>query len=70
VNIGGPAHHRDECDPALSILASHPLTAERLETLKRQFRQRPPLLSAQEWDKVRGICGAENQGRIKSICAA
>ncbi|MEA2855899.1 MAG: hypothetical protein QOH98_220 [Methylobacteriaceae bacterium] len=60
----------DECDPALSILASHPLTAERLETLKREFRDRPPLLSAQESDKVRGICGVENRGRIKNICVA
>jgi predicted Zn-dependent protease len=44
---------------ALSILATHPLTGERLETLKQAAgpAKGPPLLSPQEWDKLRAICG-------------
>jgi Zn-dependent protease with chaperone function len=52
----------DETDRALSILASHPLTQERLETLRQAAAgpaTGPPLLSAEEWDKLRGICGRE-----------
>jgi predicted Zn-dependent protease len=44
----------------LSILATHPLTGERLETLKLAAGPAagPPLLSPQEWDKLRAICGS------------
>jgi Zn-dependent protease with chaperone function len=49
----------DERDRALSILASHPLTAERLATLQQTAGPATgaPLLSVQEWDKLRAICG-------------
>jgi Zn-dependent protease with chaperone function len=44
----------------LSILATHPLTGDRLETLKRAAdpANGAPLLSPQEWDKLRAICGS------------
>jgi Zn-dependent protease with chaperone function len=44
----------------LSILATHPLTGDRLETLKRAAgpSDGAPLLSPQEWDKLRAICGS------------
>ncbi len=44
----------------LSILATHPLTGERLETLKQATgpADRAPLLSPEEWDKLRAICGS------------
>ncbi|GAC1337827.1 MAG: M48 family metallopeptidase [Beijerinckiaceae bacterium] len=51
----------DERDAPLSILANHPLTGERLDMLKRAAAapaNGPPLLSAEEWDKLRAICGA------------
>jgi Zn-dependent protease with chaperone function len=49
----------DERSRALSILATHPLTGERLETLKQAAgpAKGPPLLSPEEWDKLRAICG-------------
>jgi Zn-dependent protease with chaperone function len=49
----------DERSRALSILATHPLTGERLETLKQAAgpAKGPPLLSPKEWDKLRAICG-------------
>jgi hypothetical protein len=49
----------DERDLGLSIVAGHPLTAERLETLQQAAGSatRPPLLSGEEWDKLRSICG-------------
>jgi Zn-dependent protease with chaperone function len=49
----------DERNRALSILATHPLTGERLETLKQATgpANGAPLLSVQEWDKLRAICG-------------
>ncbi len=52
----------DERDRPLphSILATHPLTGDRLETLKAAAgaASGPPLLSPEEWDKLRAICGS------------
>jgi len=43
----------------LSILASHPLTQDRLERMKKvdQPASAPPLLTEQEWTALKGICG-------------
>jgi predicted Zn-dependent protease len=52
----------DERDRPLPhpILATHPLTGDRLETLKAAAgaASGPPLLSPEEWDKLRAICGS------------
>jgi Zn-dependent protease with chaperone function len=45
-------------DKALSILANHPLTEDRLKHLTEEDRPAsgPPLLSAQEWTALKAVC--------------
>jgi predicted Zn-dependent protease len=47
-----------EGDHSLSILASHPLTEDRLERMKAEDRapSGPPLLTAKEWADLKAIC--------------
>jgi hypothetical protein len=42
----------------MSLLLSHPLSEERLDTLKALDRRTsgPPLLDAAQWAALRGIC--------------
>jgi hypothetical protein len=48
-----------QVDKTLSILASHPLTEDRLARMSREDRPAsgPPLLTAQEWRSLKSICG-------------
>jgi Zn-dependent protease with chaperone function len=45
-----------------TILASHPLTEDRLARMTKEDRppSGPPLLTEQEWKALKGICGARN----------
>lgn len=47
-------------DSGLSILASHPMTEDRLQRMSEVDRPAsgPPLLTAQEWDSLKAICAA------------
>ncbi|CCE05992.1 putative metalloendopeptidase [Bradyrhizobium sp. STM 3843] len=47
-----------EGDKQLSILASHPLTEDRLERMRAEDQppSGPPLLTAEEWRALKGIC--------------
>jgi Zn-dependent protease with chaperone function len=46
-------------DSGLSILASHPMTEDRLQRMSEADRPAsgPPLLTAAEWDSLKAICG-------------
>jgi Zn-dependent protease with chaperone function len=46
-------------DSSLSILASHPMTEDRLKRMSEIDRPAsgPPLLTAAEWDSLKAICG-------------
>jgi Zn-dependent protease with chaperone function len=46
-------------DSSLSILASHPMTEDRLQRMSEADRPAsgPPLLTAAEWDSLKAICG-------------
>lgn len=48
-----------QVDNTLSILASHPLTEDRLERMSREDRppSGPPLLTPEEWASLKAICG-------------
>ena len=47
---------------ALSILASHPLTEDRLKRMSEEDRppSGPPLLTAEEWTSLKAICSSAN----------
>jgi Zn-dependent protease with chaperone function len=47
-----------QADKSLSILASHPLTEDRLQRMSDEDRppSGPPLLTAQEWASLKSIC--------------
>jgi Zn-dependent protease with chaperone function len=49
-----------QVDHTLSILASHPLTEDRLVHMSRADRpiSAPPLLTAEEWQSLKSICGS------------
>jgi Zn-dependent protease with chaperone function len=49
-----------QVDNTLSILASHPLTQDRLARMSQEDRppSGPPLLTAQEWIALKAICGS------------
>jgi predicted Zn-dependent protease len=49
-------------DDALSILASHPLTEDRLKRMSEEDRppSGPPLLTAEEWTSLKAICSSAN----------
>jgi hypothetical protein len=51
-----------EVDKSLSILASHPLTEERLKRMKEEDRPvtGPPLLTAEEWSALKLICNSRS----------
>ena len=51
-----------EGDRSLSILASHPLTEDRLARMSREDQppSGPPLLTAAEWASLKAICGAKS----------
>jgi len=51
-----------EGDKSLSILASHPLTEDRLARMSSEDRppSGPPLLTAAEWASLKAICGSRN----------
>ena len=48
-----------QVDNTLSILASHPLTEDRLARMSREDRppSGPPLLTPEEWSQLKAICG-------------
>jgi len=49
-----------QVDKSLSILASHPLTEDRLARMSSEDRPPtgPPLLTATEWAQLKAICTA------------
>ena len=49
-----------EGDNSLSILASHPLTEDRLARMSQEDRppSGPPLLTPAEWASLKAICGS------------
>jgi predicted Zn-dependent protease len=51
-----------EGDRSLSILASHPLTEDRLARMSHEDQRPsgPPLLTAAEWASLKAICDAKN----------
>src|SRR6195256_1512499 len=51
-----------EGDKSLSILASHPLTEDRLARMSSEDRppSGPPLLTAAEWASLKAICGSKD----------
>jgi Zn-dependent protease with chaperone function len=51
-----------EGDKSLSILASHPLTEDRLARMSNEDRppSGPPLLTAAEWASLKAICNSKN----------
>jgi Peptidase family M48 len=51
-----------EVDKSLSILASHPLTEERLRRMSEEDRPASgqPLLTAQEWSALKAICNSKS----------
>jgi predicted Zn-dependent protease len=51
-----------EGDKSLSILASHPLTEDRLARMSNEDRppSGPPLLTAAEWASLKAICSSRN----------
>ncbi len=51
-----------EGDKSLSILASHPLTEDRLARMSSEDQppSGPPLLTAAEWASLKAICGSRN----------
>ncbi|WJR77362.1 M48 family metallopeptidase [Bradyrhizobium sp. NP1] len=51
-----------EVDKTLSILASHPLSEDRLQRMRAADRpvSGPPLLNADEWTSLKAICGGGN----------
>jgi Zn-dependent protease with chaperone function len=52
-----------EGDKSLSILASHPLTEDRLARMSNgdQLPGGPPLLTAAEWASLKAICGSDSK---------
>src|SRR5229473_4842922 len=53
-----------EGDHSVSILASHPLTEDRLARMSKEDRppSGPPLLTAEEWASLKAICNSRSQG--------
>jgi predicted Zn-dependent protease len=51
-----------EGDKSLSILASHPLTEDRLARMSNEDQppNGPPLLTAAEWASLKAICSSKN----------
>jgi Zn-dependent protease with chaperone function len=51
-----------EADKGLSILASHPLTEDRLKRMNSEERppSQPPLLTPQEWTSLKAICDTKS----------
>jgi hypothetical protein len=51
-----------QADSGLSILASHPLTQDRLRLMSEEDRPSsgPPLLTAAEWSSLKAICSPDN----------
>ncbi len=51
-----------EGDKGLSILASHPLTEDRLARMSKEDRppSSQPLLTEAEWTALKAICSAKN----------
>jgi Zn-dependent protease with chaperone function len=51
-----------EADKGISILASHPLTEDRLERMNSEDRpaSQPPLLTPQEWTSLKAICDTKS----------
>jgi Zn-dependent protease with chaperone function len=51
-----------EADRSISILASHPLTEDRLARMNSEDRppSQPPLLTPQEWTSLKAICNANS----------
>jgi Zn-dependent protease with chaperone function len=51
-----------EADKSISILASHPLTEDRLARMNSEDRppSQPPLLTPQEWTSLKAICNAKS----------
>jgi predicted Zn-dependent protease len=51
-----------EGDKSISILASHPLTEDRLARMKEEDRppSQPPLLTPQEWTALKAICNSKS----------
>jgi Zn-dependent protease with chaperone function len=49
----------EQAKKSLTILASHPLTEDRLATMKKEDRPNtgPEILSPREWQALKGICG-------------
>jgi Zn-dependent protease with chaperone function len=52
-----------EGDKSLSILASHPLTEDRLARMSKEDQPQggPPLLTAVEWASLKSICGSKSK---------
>jgi Zn-dependent protease with chaperone function len=51
-----------EADKSISILASHPLTEDRLKRMNSEDRpaSQPPLLTPQEWTSLKAICDTKS----------
>jgi predicted Zn-dependent protease len=51
-----------EGDHSISILASHPLTEDRLARMSKEDQppSGPPLLTAEEWTSLKAICNAKS----------
>jgi predicted Zn-dependent protease len=47
-----------------TIIDSHPLSADRLERMKKEDHGTPgaPILSAEEWQALRSICASPGKG--------
>jgi predicted Zn-dependent protease len=52
-----------EGDRSLSILASHPLTEDRLARMSSEDRSPsgPPLLTPSEWASLKAICSSDSK---------
>jgi Zn-dependent protease with chaperone function len=52
-----------EGDRSISILASHPLTEDRLARMSKEDQppSGPPLLTAEEWTSLKAICNSKSQ---------
>ena len=51
-----------EVEKSISILASHPLTEDRLTRMNGEDRppSQPPLLTPQEWTSLKAICNSKS----------
>jgi Zn-dependent protease with chaperone function len=60
-----------EVDKSLSILASHPLTEDRLKRMTEEDRPAsgPPLLTAEEWSALKAICNPPVARSLKTCKA-